>query len=175
MLLAVSLVPKDEVVYIMLKGAFKEFLICTDKTIYIYKTGYMTGHMVGGGTFSMPLANVTNVSLDFHFATGYFAVSAGGLQNTQKNFWSNDPKNDPAKSPNTITVNSAVQPLFQHAVQMINGTLLPTAKNPHVTTVTPQDKITDPIDEVRKLKGLLDDGIITEEEFETKKKQLLGL
>ena len=32
-----------------------------------------------------------------------------------------------------------------------------------------------PADEIRKYKGLLDDGIITQEEFEAKKKQLLGL
>lgn len=30
-------------------------------------------------------------------------------------------------------------------------------------------------DEIRKYKGLLDDGIISQEEFEAKKKQLLGL
>ena len=32
-----------------------------------------------------------------------------------------------------------------------------------------------PADEIRKYKALLDDGIITQEEFETKKKQLLGI
>lgn len=32
-----------------------------------------------------------------------------------------------------------------------------------------------PADEIRKYKALLDDGIITKEEFETKKKQLLGI
>ena len=30
-------------------------------------------------------------------------------------------------------------------------------------------------DELRKFKGLLDDGIISQEEFDAKKKQLLGL
>ena len=30
-------------------------------------------------------------------------------------------------------------------------------------------------DELRKFKGLLDDGIINKEEFEAKKKQILGL
>ena len=34
---------------------------------------------------------------------------------------------------------------------------------------------TDPVDELRKYKELLDDGIITESEFEAKKKQILGL
>ena len=33
----------------------------------------------------------------------------------------------------------------------------------------------DPVDEIRRYKGLCDDGIITTEEFEAKKKQLLGL
>jgi predicted Zn-dependent peptidase len=32
-----------------------------------------------------------------------------------------------------------------------------------------------PADEIRKYKELLDDGVITQEEFEQKKKQLLGL
>lgn len=32
-----------------------------------------------------------------------------------------------------------------------------------------------PADEIRKYKELLDDGLITQEEFEKKKKQLLGL
>lgn len=32
-----------------------------------------------------------------------------------------------------------------------------------------------PVDELRKYKQLLDDGIITQTEFDTKKKQLLGL
>lgn len=37
------------------------------------------------------------------------------------------------------------------------------------------DNITDSADEIRKFKKLADDGIITNEEFEAKKKQLLGL
>jgi predicted Zn-dependent peptidase len=32
-----------------------------------------------------------------------------------------------------------------------------------------------PSDEIRKFKSLLDDGIISQEEFDAKKKQLLGL
>ncbi len=33
----------------------------------------------------------------------------------------------------------------------------------------------DKLDDLKKLKDLLDNGIITQEEFETKKKQILGL
>lgn len=37
------------------------------------------------------------------------------------------------------------------------------------------DSVIDPADEIRKFKGLLDDGIITPEEFESKKKELLNM
>nr|WP_212116877.1 SHOCT domain-containing protein [Niallia circulans] len=38
-----------------------------------------------------------------------------------------------------------------------------------------QNENFDAVNEIRKFKELLDDGIITEDEFEDKKKQLLGL
>lgn len=37
------------------------------------------------------------------------------------------------------------------------------------------DKNIDPVAEIRKYKELIDDGIITKEEFDEKKKQLLGM
>lgn len=45
--------------------------------------------------------------------------------------------------------------------------------NPNQTSVN-TNKV-DPYEEVKKLKTLLDEGIITEEEFNKKKKELLGL
>ncbi len=42
-------------------------------------------------------------------------------------------------------------------------------------TVVQQVAAADPADQIRKLKGLLDDGIITQEEFDAKKKQILGI
>lgn len=36
-------------------------------------------------------------------------------------------------------------------------------------------KVVSVVDEIRGLKGLLDDGILTQEEFDAKKKQLLGI
>ena len=40
---------------------------------------------------------------------------------------------------------------------------------------TANGNVIDPADEIRKYKSLADDGIITQEEFEAKKKKLLGL
>lgn len=172
--LARDLVPSNEIVMIMLKGAFKEYLIVTDKTLYIIKSGYMTGHLVGQGNFSMPLVQISNTSVDFHFASGYFTVSAPGLQNTPKNYWSNDAKTDPAKSPNTISLNKPVKDAFIHATQTINSELIPRLREPK-TSETSNNSSLNPADQLRSFKGLLDDGIITQEEFDAKKKQILGL
>lgn len=49
------------------------------------------------------------------------------------------------------------------------------ASNADTKTVNNSDTDNDPADEIRKFKKLADDGIITNEEFEEKKKQLLNL
>lgn len=134
----------------------------------------MTGHLIGQGSFVMPLSSVTNTSVDFHLMSGYFSVATAGMENTRKNFWSSDKDMDPAKAPNTISLNAANKDDFVKAMQIINTQLIPKA-----TQSTSQRTITmtalDPATEIRKFKGLLDDGIITQEEFDAKKKALLGL
>lgn len=50
----------------------------------------------------------------------------------------------------------------------------PVAEAPVVTNI-PQSNDTDAIEEIKKFKALLDEGIISEEEFDAKKKQLLNL
>lgn len=171
--LATQLVPSSEMIIIMLKGDFKEFLIVTDQTLYIIKSGYMTGHMIGQGNFPMPLTQVSNTSVDFHFMSGYFTVSAPGLQNTPKNYWSTDRNLDPAKAPNTISLGAANKDLFIKATQIINTKLIPELRNP-LNSAIKENKVS-AADELRSFKSLLDDGIITQDEFEAKKKQLLGL
>ena len=42
-------------------------------------------------------------------------------------------------------------------------------------TTVPEGKVVSVVEEIRGLKGLLDDGILTQEEFDAKKRQLLGL
>lgn len=172
--IAHSLISNREVLHIALQGMFKEYLIVTDKTLYILKKGYMTGHFIGQGAFTIPLSDISNTSVDFHLMSGYFLVAASGMQNTRKDFWSTDKDMDPAKAPNTISLNAAVKSNFLQATQIINTKLIPESRKQSVTVLTENHRI-DIADEIRKFKSLLDDGIITQEEFDAKKKQLLGL
>lgn len=170
--LAKNVIHQDEVLQIALSGMFKEYLIVTDKTLYILKSGFMTGHLTGNGSFIMPLDSVTNTSVDFHLMSGYFTVSTAGMENTQKNFWSQDKQFDPAKSPNTISLGADSKRNFIKASQMINTRLIPAARRAIGQPIESQ-RTRSSADRIRQYKALLDDGIITQTEFEGKKKQLL--
>lgn len=172
-------VNSNETVEILLRGAYKEYLVVTEKTLYIIKKGYMTGHLVGSGVFAMPLTQITNVFVDYHLATGYFAVSTGGVENVRKNYWSLDPNVDPGKAPNTIAIaGKNIFDCFTQACVIINERLIPNAKNAVeqkvvVTNISPNATKKSKIDELRELKGLLEEGIITKEEFITLKKKII--
>ena len=170
----VGIVPEDEPILLELKGAFKEYLICTDKMVYIVKKGFMTGHTLGNGAFSLPYESISNAEVNMGFATGYFQITGAGIQSKQLNYWSNDRSSDPKQQPNVISLSSrAMKNDFTEAAQFImqrKAELAAQEKAPAVQAVA-----TSAADEILKFKGLLDAGIITQEEFDAKKKQLLGL
>lgn len=71
-------------------------------------------------------------------------------------------------------------PYVYNATEFVNATLA--AKEKYNANKTPQQNVvSEPVisqsnaDELKKYKDLLDNGVITQEEFEAKKKQLLGL
>lgn len=70
---------------------------------------------------------------------------------------------------NTININSYENEIAEKMVAYIQAKIKE-ARSPKVVSVS-----TSAADEVIKLKSLLDMGIITQEEFDAKKKQLLGL
>ena len=99
------LLPPREKVFVKLRGTFSEGLVCTSTRVIILKSGFMTGQLFGTNTFQLPYSQVTGVRVRFNLFTGYFEISAGGMQNTDKNFWDNDKQFSPAKAPNCVSIN----------------------------------------------------------------------
>lgn len=162
-------VDENEEIIVLLKGVFKEYLICTDKKVYVVKEGFMTGHTFGNGIFKMPYENITNAEVDFHMMTGYFEISTGGVQNKKYNYWSSDKNKDPAKQPNVISLNTVVRKDFTDATQIILDKIFEKKNNNSIVTINQKSVA----DEIREFKSLLDDGIISQEEFDKKKQELL--
>jgi hypothetical protein len=100
-----QLLSPREKVFVKLRGTFSEGLVCTSTRVKILKCGFMTGQLFGTNTFQLPYSQVAGVRVRFNLFTGYFEISAGGMQNTDKNFWNNDKQFSPAKAPNCVSIN----------------------------------------------------------------------
>src|ERR1039458_727742 len=101
--LSLALAPNEQVV-VKLRGVYKEALVCTNIRVLILKAGWMTGQWFGTDMFQCPYRNVAGAQVNFHILTGYFELSAGGMQNTKKSFWSTNNSISPAKAPNCVTI-----------------------------------------------------------------------
>jgi hypothetical protein len=116
-----TLMPNERV-FVKLKGAFKEALVCTDSRVLILKGGWMTGQLFGTDTFQCPYCNVAGAEVRFHLLTGYFELSTGGMKNTPKSFWEGGSKPTAAKAANCVSISgSEMAQRFRQASALIMG------------------------------------------------------
>jgi len=161
-----------EMVLCKAKGAFKEAVVCTESRVIILKGGFMTGQMLGNNSFQQPYSNIAGVQVSYHLMSGYFEVSAGGMQNVAKSYWSSGEGSDPAKAPNCVSLNSKSQAeRFRQIAAFILAMVDETRHSPTVATPSPAD---DPLIILERLGKLHEAGVLSEEEFLTKKAEMLG-
>jgi hypothetical protein len=162
-----TLMPNERV-FMKLKGTYKEALICTSSRVIILKGGLMTGQVFGTDTFQAPYANIAGVQVKLHLFTGYFELSAGGMQNTEKSFWSRDDKFDPAKAPNCISLTRDRAKKFRAACAFI----MERQANGSVPSLTRGSN--DAIGSLERLASLRQSGVLSETEFRAMKAQILA-
>jgi len=113
-----ELLESNETIHIKLKGAFKEALVCTNKRVLILKAGFMTGQTFGSSVFQSTYRNITGVQVKKHLVTGYFELSAGGVQNQPTSYWQTG--QSPQRRENCVSLNStAAFPKFREASSFI--------------------------------------------------------
>lgn len=124
-------------------------IICTNKrVIFLNKNMFF-----GGDSTDIPLNMINSVQLSTHLILADIAITNGA---------------------NTVILNQ----LDKEAARILAKTIKQESLKFQQKLLQPTSatiKTTDPADEIRKFKKLADDGIITQDEFEAKKKQLLGL
>lgn len=173
----VGLLRPDEKVHIKLRGAFKEGLICTDARAIVLKGGFMTGQLVGTGSFQVPYGNVAGVEVKFHLLTGYFELSAGGMQSAPKNYWSRQKGTDPAKAPNCISLNTRDQAeRFRQACAFITERCQAarSPSEPSESRLSERGSEETILSSIERLGELRSKGLLSEEEFQKKKRELLS-
>ena len=157
---------RGERVFVQLRGAFQEALVCADYRVIIVKGGWMTGQWFGTDLFQCPYANVAGAQVTFHLLTGYFELSAGGMQNTSKSFWNSDTKISAAKAPNCVAISGRERAdRFRAACAFIMHRANYPASNPPVNAM---------ITTLQELAKLRDRGVISEAEFRAKKSEILS-
>ena len=95
-----------------------------------------------------------------HLTNGYMQVAFLGGQESKRGIF------DAVKDENTVMFNKKQQPSFE-AIKMELDKKMATPKT--------EAKVSSELDELEKLASLRDRNIITEEEFQIKKKNLLGI
>jgi hypothetical protein len=175
-----TLLSTDELIDVKLQGAFKEALVCTDRRVLIVKGGYMTGQIFGTNAFQIPYANIAGVEVKFHLITGYFELSAGGMQNTaQRSYWSQQPSFNAAHATNCVSLNSRGQAAkFREACSFILKRQEEQRRNVIAglsqTPDSPAKSREQTMNLLLDLGNLREKGIITEDEFNAKKSELLS-
>jgi hypothetical protein len=159
----------EDKILVKLKGSFGEALVITDKNLYVLKWGFMAGNLLGGRCMSFAHRNIVGLEIRKGWVTGTFEVLTPATQNDQKSYWGTG-SNDAIRSDNVITFESNKFDLFQEAVkieqELINKSHAQNSQNsPNETNYS----------ELEKLSELRDKNIITQEEFEAKKKKILGI
>lgn len=100
---------------------------------------------------SIPLNNITSVSINSKFVYASISITTSG---------------------NTITINDVPVAIAQEVKNVIEHLKSQDKKEEY--SAIKKDTF-DLADEIRELKDLLDEGILTQDEFDAKKKQLLGI
>lgn len=162
-----ALAPNEQVA-VKLRGAYNEALVCTNIRVIILKAGLMTGQIFGTDMFQCPYLNVAGAQVNFHLLTGYFELSAGGMQNTKKSFWNNDKSVSAAKAPNCVSIGGRDRAdKFRKACAFI---MHMASRGAGAVAQAGGDSI----NTLERLAKLRDTGVISSAEFEQKKAQILS-
>jgi hypothetical protein len=165
-----NLLPGEKVIC-QCVGPYGQSLVLTDRKVLIIKTGFMAGSTFGAKLTSFDYKNITSVEVRMGPLAGAFQIAAGGMQASDKGYWGQG-KQDAYKSPHMIPVLRRTFSDFQKAANLIRSMAAQAGRPPQVVGAPRSSP--DPFDQLKKLGELRDAGLLTPEEFESKKAQLLS-
>lgn len=135
-----------------------------DYTVKIQSKGFMNFMNKGGskGEKSIPIRSITAIQFkEPSLTTGYIQFAYSGSSETKGGTMS------AVKDENSITFVKKELDKAKELVELIES-------KRHAETPSNSSTVST-ADELKKFKDLLDEGILTQEEFDAKKKQLLGI
>lgn len=164
---------KDEEIRVKLQGSNGQAFVLTNRRLYIVKWGFMTNQTFGGKCIAYEYRNVTALEIRKKMSNRYIQVLTPASQdNIAATVWEKDKNgNNAMVSDSIVTYNDKRKDgVFQEAVNLGRQLI----SQAHTSGAFPigQD---DSLAQLEKLAELKQKGVITDEEFAAKKKQMLGL
>jgi hypothetical protein len=156
-----------EPVFVFMEGVWGQSAAATDRRIMIIKTGLQAGGAgFGKKCKTFPYEHVTSIDCNKGIAMGRFQVTAGGTTENRTGFFSGA-----RSAENVVSFRATQYHKFQVATNRVRK-LLEDYRAKLARPVITQQAESIP-DQIKKLAELKEAGILTAEEFETKKKELL--
>jgi hypothetical protein len=159
-----------ERVEVIIRGNLSSAIIGTDRRLFVFKKGWLSGSAFGKKMATWDYRNITGVQIETGILSGTVAVQAAGITMGDYSYWSTG-KDDPQKAANALAIARDHFPQARSGVARLRE-LLSAAQHAPVANSTQAPP--DLADQLRKLASLRDEGILTEEEFQAKKAQLLA-
>jgi hypothetical protein len=144
-------------------------LVLTDQRAIIIKVGWRAGQTLGGKVTSFDYRNISSVEVRASIVTGTFEISSGGMQGPERSYYSTSKGGGAWHAPNTIPISKGQQAKFQ-----LVATFIRERARLSVQPVTQLAPAPDKLEQLKKLGELMQQGILTAEEFQSEKAKLLS-
>jgi len=156
-----------EPVFVFMEGVWGQSIVATDRRVLIIKTGLQAGGFgLGKKCKTFPYEHVTSIDCNKGIAMGRIQITAGGTNENRTGFFSGA-----RVAENMVSFRATQYHKFQVATNRIRK-LLEDRRGSLAKPVITQQVESIP-DQIKKLAELKEAGILTTNEFETKKKELL--
>jgi hypothetical protein len=159
----------DEPVRVIIRGTDNSAIIGTDRRVFVFKRGAFSGVRLGKKLASWDYGNVTGVQLEIGKLSGVALIQAPGVPAVDVSYWATGP-NSARKSPNAIPI---VSNQFEEA-RSGTAELRRLIAEYQSARNAPQATTPDIMQQLRQLGDLHNAGILTKEEFDAKKAELLA-
>jgi hypothetical protein len=160
-----------ESVEVIITGPSNQAIIGTHRRAFVYKKGFMAGASFGSELTSWDYRNLVGVQLHTGMLSGAVLLQAPGQSGTATSAWKQGDA-DPYKAPNAIPINRPWKPATDGVARL--RLLIDEVRQPASGAVSSQAQAPDPIVQLKQLGGLRDSGVLTDDEFEAKKAEILG-
>jgi Short C-terminal domain len=168
----------DEPAMVVVRGTSASAIVGTDRRAFLYKQGLMAGATFGHKLASFAYENIVGVEVHTGALTGAVVIHVPGAASVSTSYWQNS-KSDAHKAYNAIPIARPYAEAQAAAAQL--RAIIAEYASAHRKGAPPSsapaartDAEADPLEALRKLGELRDAGIVTPEEFEAKKVDLLS-